>query len=655
MRDIKSLSTKKRFWVFIMLTTLLAMAFIVVSQQKEPVDTPSVKEGSLDLSLWQPNDTISLKGQWNFYQNQLITNQTLWDSTSLQRPGERTESNQINVPSVWEDLPFGYATYHLIVTGVPEGQMLGLYMPSVSTACRVYCNDTLIYEAGRVAVEKENSVAAYKTGVAIIDPLMRSSGSLDGGFHLWIQVSNYEYGRAGLWHDPILGSYEGMIHYADILGYKDMLLMGATLFLATYLLFLYFSLKKEKSNFILGALSLVIFIRIATTGTYTIGQIFPQIPFRLSFFLEYGSLIWIPVTVVFLCQTAFAAALGTSGKERLITKIILWNALTLTSAILLMPIAVTSSLLPYVQLTGTLAGLYAIILTMQAERKGETGAMTILLGVYVALIFAMYDVLYYANVITSKVGELLSTGLFMAILFQGFALARRSAKAFRDVEDSVEKTIAAEVAFLQAQINPHFFYNTLNTISSFCYTEPRRAAELIGNFAEHLRFHFDFKTLSMFHSLKKELEVVKSYLAIEKARYGDQIQVEYRIEGPLEVQVPTLSIQPLVENAILHGLLEKDEPGRLLIEIRSISEAELEISVTDDGPGMAKEIQNGILTGNQLPNPHSDSTGGIGLWNLQSRLFKHYHKGLIIHTDPTSTLGIGTRISFRIPIERSKL
>lgn len=205
---------------------------------------------------------------------------------------------------------------------------------------------------------------------------------------------------------------------------------------------------------------------------------------------------------------------------------------------------------------------------------------------------------------------------------------------------SVDKAIAAEVAFMQAQIKPHFLFNTLNTISSFCDTDPIRAQQLIDDFSAYLRQSFDFKDLEMCAPLESELNLVNSYVKIEKARFGEKLQVEFSIHSPGNVKVPILSIQPLVENAISHGIRKRGGGGTVRISAENVPQG-VRISVEDNGRGIPPDRLETLLT--------SGEGHGIALQNIDKRLKKLFGQGLMI----SSEQGVGTRVEYTVPIEVS--
>jgi len=211
-------------------------------------------------------------------------------------------------------------------------------------------------------------------------------------------------------------------------------------------------------------------------------------------------------------------------------------------------------------------------------------------------------------------------------------------KTLVNLKTSVDRSLAAEVALMQAQIKPHFLYNTLNTISSFCDTDPVHARKLIDDFSNYLRQSFDFKNLEMYVPVEREISLVNSYVEIEKARFGSKLKVEFNIDATIKASIPSLSIQPLVENAIRHGLRKKGGGGTVVISVKNTAEGLL-VSVSDDGTGIPPDRLEMVLS--------PDTGHGVGLRNIDRRLRKLFGKGLIIESEP----GKGTRVMFMLSPE----
>ncbi|QGY41953.1 transcriptional regulator [Pseudodesulfovibrio cashew] len=199
----------------------------------------------------------------------------------------------------------------------------------------------------------------------------------------------------------------------------------------------------------------------------------------------------------------------------------------------------------------------------------------------------------------------------------------------------------AEIRRLHAQINPHFLFNSLNTITSFCRTNSERARELLMDLSLYMRRNLDLSR--GFIPLGDELEQVRSYLAIEQARFGDRIAVEMEIEEGCEAwPIPPLVIQPLVENAIRHGVLGRKQGGSVRLSAGR-ENGHLKVTVADDGVGMDAETLDRVLS-----REYADSgTGGIGLHNCLSRLEHIY--GSQYSPSVESAPGEGTSIVLRVP------
>ncbi|WP_128658896.1 hybrid sensor histidine kinase/response regulator [Paenibacillus sp. 598K] len=207
---------------------------------------------------------------------------------------------------------------------------------------------------------------------------------------------------------------------------------------------------------------------------------------------------------------------------------------------------------------------------------------------------------------------------------------------------SVDERLRIEAAYLQAQIQPHFFLNSLNAIMALGDFDIQRMQRLADALITYLQTSYHFINTKELVPLQHELELSRSYLYIEQERFGDRLQVVWEGDEDLPLQIPPLSIQPLIENAVRHGLLKRIKGGRLCIRI--IREGDrATISVIDDGVGMtAAQIEE------VLAWPRKSAEGkGIGLSNTNQRLKQLYGQGLRIATQP----GEGTTVSFDVLLD----
>jgi len=207
-----------------------------------------------------------------------------------------------------------------------------------------------------------------------------------------------------------------------------------------------------------------------------------------------------------------------------------------------------------------------------------------------------------------------------------------------ELDASRAALMEAEVRALRAQISPHFIYNSLTAIASFVRTDPERARDLLTDFADFTRY--SFRRHGDYTTLAEELRSVERYLVLEKARFGDRLDVTLRVAPEvLPVAVPFLCLQPLVENAVRHGLEGGAGRGRVTI-VAEDAGTEAAISVEDDGSGMPVEQAQQLLAGTYV----GDS---VGLGNVDARMRQVYgdEYGLVLETAP----GAGTKVSLRVP------
>ena len=200
------------------------------------------------------------------------------------------------------------------------------------------------------------------------------------------------------------------------------------------------------------------------------------------------------------------------------------------------------------------------------------------------------------------------------------------------------RVMEAELRALRAQISPHFIYNSLAAIASFVRTDPDRARELLNDFADFTRYAL--RTGGPFTTLAEELRNVERYLVLEQARFGERLQISLLVAPEvLPVTVPYLAVQPLVENAVRHGLATKEGIGHVTITALDRG-SDAEISIEDDGVGSNPDRIRHILDG-------ANGSESVGLGNVDARLRQVYGDefGLVVETAE----GAGTKVTFRVP------
>lgn len=203
------------------------------------------------------------------------------------------------------------------------------------------------------------------------------------------------------------------------------------------------------------------------------------------------------------------------------------------------------------------------------------------------------------------------------------------------MKESAKEGLRKEFQYFYSQISPHFLYNTINTIIGLSYNDSELAREALNNLSVYLRGKLDLYKDEDLILLETELELVEAYLEIEKMRYGDRLKVHYDIEENIKLMIPPLTIQPLVENSILHGLSKKEGGGWIKISLKREEDDYISIAIEDNGLGISREKQEEIISG---------ESGRIGFKNIVEKI--KLLKGSSLNIE--SELGKGSKITIKL-------
>ena len=228
-------------------------------------------------------------------------------------------------------------------------------------------------------------------------------------------------------------------------------------------------------------------------------------------------------------------------------------------------------------------------------------------------------------------------------------LAEQLHKEEMDRAEMEKRLETTRMDLLQSQIKPHFLFNTLNTISGMAELEDAEKTDSMIRSLSRL-FRYNLHTTDQFVSFSQELEVARDYLYLQRMRFGDRVQ--YELPDPTapesavfgSTMVPVFLLQPLVENAVIHGIAKKEQGGKITISTEQTDDA-FHIQVSDTGVGMDPDTLQGLMSA--LRGEPSDVRVGIGIGNLYKRLETLYGPGSM---QISSTAGEGTQVNITIPI-----
>ena len=195
-----------------------------------------------------------------------------------------------------------------------------------------------------------------------------------------------------------------------------------------------------------------------------------------------------------------------------------------------------------------------------------------------------------------------------------------------------------EIAALKAQLNPHFLFNTLNSINAMVTRNPEKTRTMITKLSDMLRYSIDSSERASV-ALREELNFTQTYLELEKERYGERLQFEMEVEPQLHnIEIPPMTIQPLVENALKHGIAKREEEGEILMKV-SKSQGQIYVEVHDTGPGFGSESKEELMK------------QGIGLRNVDRMLREKFGEAAGLVLGKSHENGFSAEVSFKLSIE----
>lgn len=583
------------------------------------IDLPKVKNGSMDLSNYDIcRKTLQLDGSWEFYWNKLLLENDL--------RSEKPDA-YVKVPNTWnkytingEVLPGkGCATYRLHVkTNLSANTMLGLRIYNFSSAYNLFINDRLIASNGKVAASASGEIGNYTP-----QAVMFNTPSKD--FDIIIQVSNFHYARGGFWYTLSMGGPGAIVELDNILIGKEILIIGILLILFLFYLTIYLLRRELKYSLYFALMCFLMAFSLDMVGQFLLLRLFPNINFQLTIFIWYTSSTWVVQALLLFLNELFR-----SKFSALVIKIYMFGCIVSQILYIATPTDFYTKIGLISNMGGGVGVLASIVIVIIGIKKGQRDGWLNIAGLIVLAVTYIHDILYWTNVINNSFGELIYLGLIFYLLIQMIIQAQR----IKMIDESRK---SAELSMLQAQIKPHFLYNTLNTIISISRYDMDNSRELLRAFSNYLRRSFDFKDLSQFVPLRNEIELAQAYIEIEKARFEERINVNFELPENIDLKVPKLILQPLIENAVIHGILPKRGNGRIDVHIRQNGKV-LFFTVKDDGVGIDRESKTREKNGENR---------SVGLMNINSRLHRLYGKGLQIKSNSET----GTEISWFIQLK----
>lgn len=537
---------------------LIILMFLIATPARAAVN------GVQDLSNWnfEKDGIVKLDGEWEFYWEQLLSPADFAGKTN-QKP---VISGYIKVPGSWvkgtKDRKFpprGAATYRLRVKLEDVKAVYGLKTTNLRMDSRIYVNGALLMENGGLVSNALNILPGNTPQVGYF--------AVNGNIlEIIVQVTNYNHKRGGIIQNIYLGNQQDVENKKFLLTISDagvisVILIIGLLHLLTYLISFF---RKQKENLLLS-FSLMCFVYAIAIACFDEKLLYQLLPF-ISYELLYKTSDFF-LAMTFIFNAIFLIQLG----EGVITSKFTKSAFVIGGIyILFVVFTPLSNYTLYQDYFSILQIIYLLcipILLFSAYLKknygivGKNGMLILSIAFVFPVIAGANQALYYGSYVNEYI--LTNWSLLLFTLMIVFVLANKFAEDFKEAKES-------EIAFLQAQVKPHFLYNTLNSIAALCRKQPQEAEKLTLEFASYLRSSFDFKNLET-----------------------------------LTTSIPS--------GGTVKITIKKTDKGKLF-------------SVSDNGKGMDKEKIQQFLNG-------AGNSGSIGLQNINNRLKSIYGVNLEIEAE----------------------
>jgi len=601
--------------------------------------------GKIDLTDidFTQNETIDLNGQWEFYWDQLLTPE---DFSTDEVP---QLDSFIRVPGSWSDKKagtksypdHGVATYRLRLNYPESFNDPALSIKTVSAAYRLYANGQLITEVGKVSDELSRFQADYRQ---LIVDLPSDSRELE----LIVQVANLNYIRGGLRDTWVFGSKQVLAHQKMVLLASQLVVIGGVLGVGFYHFLLFFLQKKNKMTLLFGLLCFITALRALVWGETPLMVIFPMLSIQTGIIIEYITLYnLLPLMIVFVFSL-YPLDVNKKSLALILLPTLFFEVL------LMAPAGIRASFNGYSNILMLFQMIYILYILLKVVLRRRDNALLLLTSISFFIFTILADSLHYKGVSSMNLSYMFLYGNAAVIIAMAFIQAQQQADSHQKLifynENLIEadrlkdEIMASEMSFLQAQIKPHFLYNALSAIANVCEIDGKKAGKLIIDLALYLRKSLEFNHLNKMDTIEKELEFIDTYFNIEQARFGQKIRLQKELAIPLDSQILVLTLQPLVENAVRHGISKKPGGGIVIVRMKKIDE-EIQIEIEDNGVGIASEKLANLLVVQEKEGQKQRQAQGVGLLNIHHRLLRLYGRGLMI----SSEAGRGTCVKLVIP------
>lgn len=614
---------------FSIVLTLFSAFFLPFLSQFFPdtFNEVTLTEKGADLSEYNLSGgkEIYLTGAWEFF----------WDKHIISDNNRNIPADMyVEVPSSWTTYDFsevltstgGKASYRTYLKNINSSTPIIVSVPNLSGLCRVFINGECVFSS-RTLPKGNYSV---NNAVRYSEPFTLSK-SRDTIYEVVVEVEcSYSSGLTSI---PVLTTYsEYQAGQSSSLAVRY-LFIGVTVFFALSTLLLGIMRKRLGSQFWLIVLCVAFIFRmlISNDGYIASYTLFGNLDYEFM-----TSLIYVSTYIIKLSMLMYISAV--------LDLKIHYSTLAVISALFLICAFVPYSFYDYIYITNAYIRLQAIAYLVDAViifkiseaviNKKKTSVIH-LIAYCITAATIVIDNYYMNGYISDNVSMVMPFGCIVFISCMVFIHTINTVKLYQQAKKSAElskELSELNMTLMLSQIQPHFLYNALNTIKYLIKKDPKTAEGVVVKFSNYLRANMDSLTQKEPIPFTKEIEHVKNYTAIESLRFGERLNVIYDIQFD-DFNIPPLTIQPIVENSIKHGVNQRPEGG--FVKITSYKDGKnAVITIEDNGVGF-----------DVTKKPAEDGRSHVGIKNIKQRLSQMLNATV----KTTSILNEGTKTVITIP------
>lgn len=620
----------KRNIIFVVTIMVTVMACIILPLLSyiNPAILNNVKiiGANTDVKKFDITDgnSVSLAGEWEFYWNKHLVSENI---------EERNPDLYVSVPSSWTGYEIngkklsngGIASYRVLVENINTKYPVVVSVFNLPGKCNVFLDGDFIFSNRSVPYNNGKSIAEPYANPIVVDSSKK--------YHEVVVEVECDY-SSGLTAIPVLSDYNSYLNEFMSSIALRFILIGIVAFFAIGALAIAIVRKDISDQLWLFLLCVVFIFRMLISNEgYTLSHsLFGDINYEIM-----TSLIFVSTYIIKLCMLMHLVnVLGLKISH---------ITLSIIAAVFLVCAFVPYFTYDYIYIAKAYMWIqsvaYAFDVYMIYKLSGgvvkKKKFATLYLVFYCITAAALItDNLYLCGYISDSVSFVMPFACFLFITLMLFVHIADTLSDYRKAQKAaeLEKELAEiNMTLMLSQIQPHFLYNALNTIKYLTKKDPQKAESAIVKFSGYLRTNMDSLTQKEPIPFEKELEHVKNYVSIEQIRFGDRLKIEYEIEN-VDFSIPALTIQPIVENAIKHGVNQKAEGGTVKIKTYETGSYNI-VCVEDDGVGF------------DVNEKKNDGRSHVGVTNIKKRL----EVMLNAYIEIQSEINVGTKVTIKIPKE----